>query len=87
MGAEQHTLSLSIGARESALARAVVKLASTLRLEAVAEGISTRKQLLQLRRLRCPYGQGFFFSRPQAAAAIPGKELLPELERMRRRTL
>ena len=59
------------GPHESALARAVVKLASTLRLEAVAEGISTRKQLLQLRRLRCPYGQGFFFSRPQPADAIP----------------
>ncbi|HEX3623026.1 MAG TPA: EAL domain-containing protein [Acidimicrobiales bacterium] len=60
------------GPHESALARAVVKLASTLRLEAVAEGINSRKQLLQLRRLRCPYGQGFFFSRPQPAAAIPG---------------
>jgi diguanylate cyclase (GGDEF)-like protein/PAS domain S-box-containing protein len=60
------------GPHESALARAVVKLASTLRLEAVAEGISSRKQLLQLRRLRCPYGQGFFFSRPQPPAAIPG---------------
>jgi diguanylate cyclase (GGDEF)-like protein/PAS domain S-box-containing protein len=59
------------GPHESALARAVVKLASTLRLEAVAEGIDSRKQLLQLRRLRCPYGQGFFFSRPQPAAAIP----------------
>jgi diguanylate cyclase (GGDEF)-like protein/PAS domain S-box-containing protein len=60
------------GPHESALARAVVKLASTLRLEAVAEGISNRQQLLQLRRLRCPYGQGFFFSRPQPTAAIPG---------------
>ena len=60
------------GPHESALARAVVKLASTLRLEAVAEGISSRKQLLQLRRLRCPYGQGFFFSRPQPPSAIPG---------------
>ncbi len=59
------------GPHESALARAVVKLASTLRLEAVAEGINSRKQLLQLRRLRCPYGQGFFFSRPQPPAAIP----------------
>jgi len=59
------------GPHESALARAVVKLASTLRLEAVAEGISTRKQLHQLRRLRCPYGQGFFFSRPQPPSALP----------------
>ena len=60
------------GPHESALARAVVKLASTLRLEAVAEGISSRKQLLQLRRLRCPYGQGFYFCRPQPSEAIPG---------------
>ena len=60
------------GPHESALARAVVKLASTLRLEAVAEGISNRKQLLQLRRLRCPYGQGFYFARPQPTEAIPG---------------
>ncbi|MDQ2826456.1 MAG: EAL domain-containing protein, partial [Actinomycetota bacterium] len=59
------------GPHESALARAVVKLASTLRLEAVAEGISSRKQLVQLRRLRCPYGQGFFFSRPQPTSALP----------------
>ena len=58
------------GPHESALARAVVKLASTLRLEAVAEGINSRKQLLQLRRLRCPYGQGFYFSRPEPPAAI-----------------
>ena len=68
------------GPHESALARAVVKLASTLRLEAVAEGINSRKQLLQLRRLRCPYGQGFYFSRPQAAAAIPGLLELGVLE-------
>jgi diguanylate cyclase (GGDEF)-like protein/PAS domain S-box-containing protein len=68
------------GPHESALARAVVKLASTLRLEAVAEGINSRKQLLQLRRLRCPYGQGFFFSRPQAADAIPGLLELGVLE-------
>ena len=59
------------GPHESALARAVVKLASTLRLEAVAEGISSRKQLLQLRRLRCPYGQGFYFSRPEPPSSIP----------------
>ena len=59
------------GPHESALARAVVKLASTLRLEAVAEGINSRKQLLQLRRLRCPYGQGFYFSRPEPPDAIP----------------
>jgi diguanylate cyclase (GGDEF)-like protein/PAS domain S-box-containing protein len=68
------------GPHESALARAVVKLASTLRLEAVAEGINSRKQLLQLRRLRCPYGQGFYFSRPEPPSAIPGLLELGVLE-------
>ena len=68
------------GPHESALARAVVKLASTLRLEAVAEGIDSRKQFLQLRRLRCAYGQGYFFSRPQPPAAVPGLLHLATLE-------
>ena len=58
------------GPHESALARAVIKLAATLRLDAVAEGVSTRRQLAQLRRLRCPYGQGYLFARPQPAEAF-----------------
>ncbi|MEA2685654.1 MAG: hypothetical protein QOE93_849, partial [Actinomycetota bacterium] len=44
------------GPHESALARAVVKLARTLGLDAVAEGVTDRRQLAELRRLRCPYG-------------------------------
>ncbi|MDP8937965.1 MAG: EAL domain-containing protein [Actinomycetota bacterium] len=60
------------GPHESALARAVIKLASTLKLEAVAEGVSTAEQVQALRRLRCPYGQGFHFARPQPAEAVPG---------------
>ncbi len=58
------------GPHESALARAVVKLARTLGLDAVAEGVSDRRQLAELRRLRCPYGQGYHFSRPQTVEVI-----------------
>jgi diguanylate cyclase (GGDEF)-like protein/PAS domain S-box-containing protein len=58
------------GPHESALARAVIKLASTLKLEAVAEGITSRKQYLVLRRLRCQFGQGFLFSRPEPAEVV-----------------
>ena len=29
-----------------------------------------RRQLLQLRRLRCPYGQGYYFSRPQPPEVV-----------------
>jgi len=62
---------VAAGPHESALARAVIKLASTLKLEAVAEGVSQAEQVGVLRRLRCPYGQGFYFARPQPAEAVP----------------
>jgi EAL domain-containing protein (putative c-di-GMP-specific phosphodiesterase class I) len=62
------------GPHESALARAVIKLAATLHLDAVAEGVSTRKQLAMLRRLRCRFAQGYYFARPQDASAV--KEML-----------
>jgi diguanylate cyclase (GGDEF)-like protein len=60
------------GPHESALARAVIKLAATLNLDAVAEGVSTRKQLASLRRLRCRYAQGYYFARPLPAQALNG---------------
>jgi diguanylate cyclase (GGDEF)-like protein len=49
-------------AHESALARAVVKLAATLGLAAVAEGIETQPQLDALRSMGCEYGQGLLLS-------------------------
>ncbi|MGH9189845.1 MAG: putative bifunctional diguanylate cyclase/phosphodiesterase [Acidimicrobiales bacterium] len=67
------------GPHESALARAVIKLASNLGLDAVAEGVSSRRQLAQLRRLRCPYGQGYLFSRPQPADAFSDLLARPSL--------
>ena len=67
------------GPHESALARAVVKLARTLGLDAVAEGVTDRRQLAELRRLRCPYGQGYYFSRPQPPEVIADLLQLPAL--------
>ncbi len=58
------------GPHDSALARAVIKLAATLSLDAVAEGVSNRKQLAALRRLHCRYAQGYYFSRPQPLDAM-----------------
>jgi EAL domain-containing protein (putative c-di-GMP-specific phosphodiesterase class I) len=67
------------GPHESALARAVIKLAATLHLDAVAEGVSTRKQLVTLRRLRCGFAQGYYFSRPQPPEAIEALLVRPAL--------
>jgi diguanylate cyclase (GGDEF)-like protein/PAS domain S-box-containing protein len=50
------------GGKGSEIARAVVALAHSLRMEAVAEGIEAEHQLELLRELGCEYGQGFLFS-------------------------
>ncbi|NES96841.1 MAG: EAL domain-containing protein [Desertifilum sp. SIO1I2] len=42
----------------------IIKIAQTMNLRAIAEGIETAEQLLQLQQLNCELGQGYFFSRP-----------------------
>jgi len=60
------------GPEESSLARAVLKLGSTLGIETTAEGIETTAQLKTLQDLGCSYGQGFYLSRPVEAKHLPG---------------
>jgi EAL domain-containing protein (putative c-di-GMP-specific phosphodiesterase class I) len=57
-------------AEQSALARAIVRLAQTLQLDAVAEGVESESQLDRLRDLGCKYAQGFFLALPQDAASL-----------------
>lgn len=55
------------------IAETIITLAQKLDLNVTAEGIETAEQLSRLRELNCPYGQGYFFSRPlnsQAAEAL-----------------
>ena len=54
------------------LARSIIGLASAFGLKTVAEGVETREQLDLLRNLHCDYAQGFFHSRPLAAAQVEG---------------
>src|SRR5438132_13740578 len=54
------------------IVRTVVTLAENMGMDVVAEGVETLGQLVQLRKLKCQYGQGYLFSRPvdaEAAAA------------------
>ncbi len=55
---------------DSAIVGAIVSLAHALGLSAIAEGVETKEQLLQLRRLGCDLAQGFYFARPQPAEAL-----------------
>ena len=47
----------------------IIKLAQSLKMKVIAEGIETADQLAQLKRLNCEYGQGYFFSKPLEAEA------------------
>ena len=69
------------GADRSALARAIVGLGDTLKLQTIAEGIERAEQLAALIELGCPLGQGHHFWPALSAAAI--EELLT-VDRRRR---
>jgi len=56
-----------------AIVDAILRMATALDLEVVAEGLETPEHLDVLRRLGCRFGQGYLFSRPvavQAASAL-----------------
>jgi EAL domain-containing protein (putative c-di-GMP-specific phosphodiesterase class I) len=51
---------------DSTIVEAIVRMAHSLRLAVVAEGVETEAQLSQLRRLGCDSAQGYLFARPLA---------------------
>jgi EAL domain-containing protein (putative c-di-GMP-specific phosphodiesterase class I) len=59
---------------------AIVRLASSLGLAVVAEGIEKAAQADVVSALGCTHGQGFYFGSPLAAAMLP--ERRPPLSRV-----
>ncbi len=55
------------GSEGMEIARTIFPMANNLRLDVIAEGVETAEQLMSLRKLRCKYGQGYFFSKPLSA--------------------
>ena len=55
---------------DSAIVTAIITLAHTLGLSAVAEGVESALQLAELRRLDCDRGQGYFMARPAGGHEI-----------------
>jgi EAL domain-containing protein (putative c-di-GMP-specific phosphodiesterase class I) len=65
--------------RGATITRAILALAASLELKAVAEGVETPEQLELLRRSGCGELQGFLFARP-----LPADEFLSLLREDRR---
>ena len=61
---------LAADVHDSAIVSHVVGLAHDLGMLAVAVGVETAEQAVQLQRLGCDHGQGYFFNRPQPPGAI-----------------
>ena len=55
----------------AAIALSIVNLARGLKLQVVAEGVETESQLAALRDMACDEYQGFLFSEPLEADAVP----------------
>ena len=51
------------------IVRTIISLAHILNLSTVAEGVETKKDLDQLKKLKCDMAQGYYFSRPLDARA------------------
>ena len=52
------------------IVEAIVQLANSLSLDVVAEGIETPIQEQILQKMRCKYGQGYFYTKPLPALAV-----------------
>ena len=57
-------------ADESAVVRAIIKLAQTLELTIVAEGVEAGEQATRLRELGCHAGQGYWFAKPLSVDGV-----------------
>lgn len=56
--------------KDSAIVSIMIQLAGSLGIDVIAEGVEASEQATFLRDAGCPYGQGYYFSRPVPAEAI-----------------
>jgi diguanylate cyclase (GGDEF)-like protein len=62
---------IETGSSSSVIVEALIGIAGRLGMRIVAEGIESDGQALRLAAMGCRFGQGFLFSRPLPAEAVP----------------
>jgi diguanylate cyclase (GGDEF)-like protein/PAS domain S-box-containing protein len=65
---------------DAAIALAIIRMAHSLKLEVIAEGVETAAQLAYLRRHHCDHIQGYYFSPPLPVAEL--EQMLREEKRL-----
>ena len=61
---------ITSNADDAAIARTIIRMAHSLKLSVIAEGVETAAQAEYLRRHHCDQIQGYYFSRPLPLAAL-----------------
>ena len=56
---------------DAAIVDAIIKMAHSLRLEVVAEGVETDVELAKLQAIGCKLGQGYLFAPPRSSESVP----------------
>lgn len=62
---------LTTSDKDAAIATSIIQLAHNLGLKVVAEGVELAEQVDMLQQLGCDIAQGYYFSRPMPADAVP----------------
>jgi diguanylate cyclase (GGDEF)-like protein/PAS domain S-box-containing protein len=75
------------GSNDAAIVRAVVNMGRELDIEVLAEGVETAEQVRHLQAEGCRQAQGFFYSRPLAAAEFEASCRQPPRHQELRRLL
>jgi diguanylate cyclase (GGDEF)-like protein/PAS domain S-box-containing protein len=68
--------------QSSRIVQAIIRMAESLQMGLIAEGVESGDQIAQLRKMGCEYGQGFTFSMPVCAAEIEKLLLKEENEQL-----
>jgi diguanylate cyclase (GGDEF)-like protein len=69
---------LRSGGRERAVVQSIIDLGRNLDLEVVAEGVADAHARIELKRMGCRFGQGYYFDAPMAVGELtwaPGRRL------------